>query len=137
MTRSRSSGENESKVFTLNEANEMISEIAKFTSDVVVLLDSIRSRYRPEEESGEVAVPEPVMRGLEGALKTWSERVIETGAQPKGYFTVDFATSDPELLYCWTYGEQEIGYVHKVWENFTHRRPLADAGEPLHLRWVN
>jgi hypothetical protein len=129
--------EKEGSVFTLNEANEMVAEIAKFTSEVVALLNSIRGRYEPAEDGGDVAVPEPVMRELEEALRAWSEKVTQTGALPKGYFTVDFATSDPEMVYCWTYGEHEIGYTHKVWENFTHRQPLADAGDPAHLRWVN
>jgi hypothetical protein len=129
--------EKESRVFTLTEANEMVDEIAKFTADVVELLNSIRTRYGPEEEGGDVSVPEAVMRELEQALRSWSEKVSETGAQPKGFFTVDFGTADPEMVYCWTYGEREIAYTHKVWENFTHRQPLSDAGDPAHLRWVN
>jgi hypothetical protein len=52
---------------------------------------------------------------------------------------VDFQSLDPELLYCWTYGEDKIDYVHKVWENFTHRQPLrsgpSGAGDPP--KWVN
>jgi len=52
---------------------------------------------------------------------------------------VDFQSADPELLFCWTYGEDKIAFTHKVWENFSHRRPLLPGDEALmgHLRWVN
>lgn len=125
------------RVFTLNEANRMVPEIARFTAEVVELLESIRARYQVEGRLESPQVPESVIRELESALRDWSEKVTVTGAQPKGYFTVDFATADPEMLYCWTYGEERIAYTHKVWENFSHRKPLAEAGDPHHLRWVN
>ena len=71
-------------------------------------------------------------------LRQWDERVARTGALPKGYFTVDFRSADPELLYCWTYGESEIAFAHKIWENFTHRRPLSEAaGTVDHMKWVH
>ena len=124
-------------VFTLSEANRTVPEIARFTGEVVELLESIRKQYQPEGPLESPQVPEKVIRDLQSALRTWSEKVVETGAQPKGYFTVDFATADPEMLYCWTYGEDRIAYTHKVWENFSHRKPLAEAGDPHHLRWVN
>ena len=46
---------------------------------------------------------------------------------------------DPELLYCWTYGEEHIAHTHKVWENFSHRRPIEGSaqGPDDHLKWVN
>jgi len=125
------------RIFTLSEANRAVPEIARITAEVVELLESIRTQYQAEGRLEEGLVPESVIRNLEAALKSWSEKIIGTGAQPKGYFTVDFATADPEMLYCWTYGEERISYTHKVWENFSHRRPLAQAGEPHHLRWVN
>jgi hypothetical protein len=130
--------ENPAKIFTLAEANAAVEQIAAYTSEVVELLHSARTRLAAQDESGQPELPEATLKEVEVALRRWSERVAETGAHPKGYFTVDFQSADPELFYCWSWGEEEIGFVHKVWENFTHRRPLSDSnGTVDHMRWVN
>jgi len=128
-----------SKIYSLAEANELVPVIADITADVVSQLDGIRQRYKTGVDEAEPAVPEWVLKEIEEALRDWSNRVLELGAVPKGYFTVDFQSVDPELLYCWTYGEDKISYTHKVWENFSHRRPIASSAEvPTdHLRWIN
>jgi len=132
-------GEKVVRICSLAEANELVPLVADLTSQVVHELESIRGRYR--NESGELpeTMPDSVLQQVEQVLADWSARVVELGALPKGYFTVDFRSLDPELLYCWTYGEDKIDYVHKVWENFTHRQPLragaAGAGDPP--RWIN
>lgn len=125
--------------FTLAEANTLVRLVADLTAGVVQHLDSIRQRHRVDFENLPSELPEAILKEVEKALTEWSLRISELGAQPKGYFTVDFQSLDPELLYCWTYGEDKIEYTHKVWENFNHRQPLAadpgSSGE--HLRWVN
>ncbi len=131
--------ERQIKIFTLAEANSLVRHVAELTAEVVHNLDAIRQSHRLDVEKPGSAVPESVLKEVESALSEWSQQVIELGAQPKGYFTVDFQSMDPELLYCWTYGEERIEYTHKVWENFSHRRPLTShPGAPSdHLRWVN
>ena len=127
------------RICSFAEANELVPLVAALTSQVVHELETIRGRYR--NESGELpeTMPDSVLQQVEQVLADWSARVVELGALPKGYFTVDFHSLDPELLYCWTYGEDKIDYVHKVWENFTHRQPLRagaiETGNPS--RWVN
>jgi hypothetical protein len=129
----------ESKVFSLAEANELVSVVSDLTADVVRQLDDIRQRYRVDAAKDEPVVPETVLREVEELLRNWSERIGHLGATAKGYFTVDFQSVDPELLYCWTYGEDRISFTHKVWENFSHRRPLSASldGPSDHLKWVN
>ena len=125
------------KIFSLAEANELVEVIDDFTADVVTQFEDIRQRHEVSPTEG--SVPEAVLKEVEEALRLWSERVVELGAHPKGYFTVDFASADPELLYCWSFGEKKIQYTHKVWENFSHRRPLAMSidSEGDHLKWIN
>jgi hypothetical protein len=127
------------KVFSLAEANELVPLVADLTSSVVRELDGIRQRYKNQSASSESEVPSWVLKEVEAALSEWSEKVVDLGAVPKGYFTVDFPSVDPELLYCWTYGEEKISHTHKVWENFSHRRKIESAVEPPtdHLKWVN
>jgi hypothetical protein len=127
------------KTFTLAEANTVVRLVADLTAGVVQHLDSLRQRHQVDFENHPAGLPEAILKEVEKALAEWSLRIVELGAQPKGYFTVDFQSLDPELLYCWTYGEEKIEYTHKVWENFNHRQPLAvDPGASgEHLKWVN
>jgi hypothetical protein len=131
--------DNSTRTFTLAEANTLVRLVADITADVVQHLDSIRQRHQVDFENPAAGLPESVLKEVEKALAEWSQQVMELGVQPKGYFTVDFRSLDPELLYCWTYGEEKIEYTHKVWENFNHRQRLAvdpgSSGE--HLKWVN
>jgi hypothetical protein len=124
------------KVFSLAEANELVPLVAGATADVVRRLDSIRQRYKTESQED---VPAWVLQEVESALNEWSAKIAELGAVPKGYFTVDFQSVDPELLYCWSYGEERIGHTHKVWENFSHRKPIEAPPEAPadHLKWIN
>ncbi len=131
--------ESSAKVFTLAEANRLVPIVAELTAEVVDNLNQIRQQCKIGSDEQTAGVPEPVVKEIEQLLHGWSEQVIELGAHPKGYFTVDFQSMDPELLYCWSYGEDRISFVHKVWENFSHRRPLAASVDPDmdHLKWVN
>jgi len=131
--------ENPIKIFTLVEANSLVRQVADLTAGVVHHLDSIRQRHQLDIERSGSAVPEPVLKEVEKALAEWSQQIMELGAQPKGYFTVDFQSMDPELLYCWTYGEEKIEFTHKVWENFNHRQPLAAVNGSTgdHMKWIN
>jgi hypothetical protein len=127
------------KVFTFQEANELVAKVVELTESVIHELDDIRRRNAPEAASEGSGISDSILKEVEEALQSWSDRIVELGGNPKGYFTVDFQSIDPELLYCWNYGEDSIGYTHKIWENFSHRRPLTEsidaAGE--HLKWVN
>jgi len=127
------------RVFSLAEANELVPVVSELTSDVVEYLETIRQRHEFEPERGREEMPASVLKEVEHALGEWSEKIQQLGAHPKGYFTVDFQSIDPEMLYCWTYGEDRIGYTHKVWENFAHRRPIAESAKGVsdHLKWVN
>jgi len=131
--------EGSARVFSLAEANELVPAVVEFTAKVVENLNQIRRRYKIESEEMTSSMPESAVKEIEQLLREWSEWILELGAYPKGYFTVDFQSMDPELRYCWSFGENKISFTHKVWENFSHRRPLAAGIEPSmdHLKWVN
>jgi hypothetical protein len=126
------------KIFSHSEANEMVGEVAELTSFTVERLQEIRQKYQADFAGDPADVPAWAMDEITKALLDWSAKITELGAFPKGYFTVDFQSDDPELLYCWTYGEDKITHTHTIWENFSSRRPLGDGEAPMeHLRWVN
>jgi len=128
-----------SKVFSYAEANEMVPKVAALTERVIRELDGIRQRSSPDEEPAESPISDAVLHEVEKVLRTWSEQVEDLGGRPKGYFTVDFQSIDPEMQYCWNYGEGSIGFTHKIWENFSHRRPLAESveGTSDHRKWIH
>lgn len=127
----------DTRIFTLAEANATLPGLVRLTRRVIARIDRVRRRYGLGESNPEL--PETALREVEELLQGWSARVAALGAMPKGYFTVDFQSMDPSLLYCWTYGEETIAYTHRTWENFSHRRPLLEAmqAEGEYSRWVN
>ena len=131
--------EKERKIFSLAAANSMVPLLADFTAEAVQQLDSIRKKYQVDLSSGKLSVPEHAWLEVEQILLHWSDRIIELGGYPKGYFTVDLQSVHPETLYCWTLGEDAITHTHRIWENFSHRRPLVESSDRPgdHLKWVN
>ena len=131
--------EKQTRIFSLSEANSLLKQVADATAEVVRELEEIRQRYQIEPGEGSESMPQPAVEEIEHVLNGWAGAISELGALPKGYFTVDFQSHEPEMLYCWTYGEEKIEFTHKVWENFTHRRPLSRPSElpEDHLKWVN
>lgn len=93
------------KVFSYSEANQLVPMVADITEEVIQELDRIRRRSPPQSESEGTPMSDSMLQEVETALQGWSQRVLELGGYPKGYFTVDFQSVDPELLYCWSFGE--------------------------------
>ncbi len=129
----------QTKVFSFSEANQLVPTVTAITEEVIQELDRIRRQSAPQNEPEGASLSDAMLEEVEAALQGWSQRILELGGYPKGYFTVDFQSIDAELLYCWNFGEDRIRYTHKIWENFSHRRPLADSVDAsgTHMKWVN
>lgn len=105
------------RVFTLEQANGAVPEVARVTAHVQERLDDLRQAYDEEDpEAGRTLEAET--RAL---LTSWQEAILELGADPKGIFTVDFRSPDPNVLWCWTVSEAEILHHHFTWESFKDR----------------
>jgi len=130
-------GDDRARIFSLAEANEAVREVCRLTQEAILRIDEARKRCGCE--GAEAELPAEVLRQVEDILYHWAECIEELGAYPKGYFTVDFRSAEPGLLYCWTFGEESIRYTHRNWEDFSHRKPLVESirAEGEHLRWVN
>ncbi len=126
------------RIFSLAEANDAVPKVEKVTAEALRQIEDIRTRHEAADVSEE-AVSDNVLEEVERILQEWAQRVNDLGARAKGYFTVDFQSADPEMLYCWTYGEDEIAFTHKVWENFRNRRPLATSVEQTaeKVKWIH
>ena len=108
------------RVFTLKQANRAVRRVAEVTRDAQEQLDELRSLYRDGAE--------PSVDNFEAesraTIDRWEQAILEMGAEPKGVFTVDFRSPDPNVLWCWTVDEDEITHRHFTWESFKDRVPI-------------
>lgn len=108
------------RVFTLTQANRAVPEVARLTASVQARIEELRDTYDDAADDAERRLE----RETRGALSEWEEAILELGAEPKGIFTVDFRSPDPNVLWCWTVDEPEISHRHFTWESFKDRVPL-------------
>ena len=111
------------RVFTLIEANKAVLEVARLTSKVQDRLGKVRQDYDEEDPEATQSLHDE-MREI---LSRWQNGVLELGGEPKGIFTVDFRSPDPNVLWCWTVDEPEISHRHFTWETFKERCSLDDG----------
>lgn len=111
------------RVFTLQEANRALSRLAEVTQRAQGTLEEIRGR-----ES--LASPEEMERLTRSTVGAWVEAVQALGAQPKGLFTVDLRSPDPNVLWCWAPGEGRIAHRHFAWESFKDRIAVDHGSWP-------
>lgn len=105
------------RIFTLEQANDAVPEVARVTAEVQERLAELRRAYDEKDPEASSAI-ESQTREL---LTDWQQSVREIGAAPKGIFTVDFRSPDPNVLWCWTVSEPEITHRHFTWESFKDR----------------
>lgn len=114
------------KKFTLEKANRLLPTIIELTRNTVRQLEDVRMKREAEYvihgEEAEISFQKNINR----LLDAWAHEIVKLGVMPKGFFTCDFITPNPERLFCWTLGEVEIGHTHKVTESFKDRTPLKN-----------
>lgn len=111
------------RVFTLAEANRLVATVSDLTRHTQDRLEALRREFR----DGQAEEVEPEIRR---ALDEWARSILDLGAQPKGIFTVDFRSPDPNVLWCWAPDEGKISHRHFTWESFKDRVSL-DEGAAL------
>jgi hypothetical protein len=119
------------RIFTLEQANLTLPSVAHLTRETQERLQALRSAYHQTEGESEGTSLEAETRAL---LNDWAEAILEIGAQPKGIFTVDFRSPDPNMLWCWAPDEDRISHRHFTWESFKDRTELEE-GEGSWLSW--
>ncbi len=112
------------KKFTLKEANALLPEIIRITQKTIERLEETRARMEMEVIQSGKEVEKDFHIRVSAILEEWAMQISRLGVLPKGYFTCDFVSPNPEIYFCWTYGEQEIKYMHKVTETFRDRVPI-------------
>jgi hypothetical protein len=117
------------KQFTLEEANKVLPDIIRLTSQILDELDTVRENLESLHEAESPEFAGAFDEYSADILAKWSQTVVKFGAYPKGFFTVDFKSHIPDTLLCWTYGEDQISHTHKTYETFKRRVPITDPAK--------
>lgn len=134
------------RFFTVDEANELIPQLAHVMGQQMKLLGEIEGLVRSlsaelgaldEEQIRPADTDVPAVRERKNALgravQTYRDRwtrIEETGVilkDPRLGLVDFYARMEGEtVLLCWQYGEEEVCFWHPVDEGFAGRRPLHD-----------
>jgi hypothetical protein len=138
------------KLFSADEANELIPRLEILIRDLQVQAGAMRKRIadlaRFDDKLSQLELPQVVARYPE--LRTVAARMSEIASEIEemGCFLkdidqglVDFpflieAEGDQEddvVFLCWQYGEQRIVAWHSIESGFGQRQPLPGASKPL------
>lgn len=110
------------RTFTLDDANYVLKEVIRVCEEAIEKVEQTQSLW---QELGFQKF-NPIHRATEEDLikMEWAQRIADMGIMPKGWLIVDFQSPDPNTVYCWQFGENEVAHEHKTWERFIHRRPI-------------
>jgi len=122
----------ESRVFTLAEAEQLFPLVRSITEAAWNELDPVRKRLESISPSNPRA--REVERDYEVIVKRWMTKMNRLGLIVKGLWLVDFDTGDGYL--CWKFPELRIGYFHPYGEGFSGRRPLREVIEEQDPDWA-
>ncbi len=135
------------RYYTLDEVNERVPELEQSFSRIIQIRAQMKIIYRRLDDHGLAPAKENFVIDVDGApieiirdranfqalLETMREethRVHETGALIKDVETglVDFwgKNGKDDVLFCWRYGEKEVGFFHDLDGGFSGRRPVSD-----------
>lgn len=113
------------RIFTLEEVNRILPVVIDLTEETQERLGGLKDAVDVEQEAPRTDDMAEESRAL---LNEWARLILEMGAQPKGIFTVDFRSPDPNVLWCWTPGEERITHRHFAWESFKDRISIEAEG---------
>jgi hypothetical protein len=122
----------ETRVFTLAEAEELFPLVRAITEAAWHELEPVRQRLESMVPSN------PRLRAVESEyesiVKRWMAKMNRLGLSVRGLWLVDFDTGDGYL--CWKFPELRIGHYHDYQSGFGGRRPLREVIEELDPDWA-
>lgn len=82
------------RVFTLNEARELMPSVQAMTRPVYELATSLAEELQSADEQGEEARADELRERLQTLVESWTEAIRELGPEVKGLWLVDFDSGD-------------------------------------------
>ncbi len=114
------------RIFTLQQANALLPTVSALTERTRGQIEQLQLIDDGPGQSAQKRADHDARELLE----RWAHAILALGAQPKGVFTVDFRTPDPNVLWCWAPNEPEICHRHFAWESFSDRITLTREPDP-------
>jgi hypothetical protein len=111
------------RVFTLEEAREILPKVQAVTQPVFELASSLAEELQAAEDRQEEARVESLQTRLEALMDSWAEAVRELGPEVKGPWLVDFNSGDG--YWCWAFPEEDLDHWHDYEGGFASRIPVA------------
>ena len=139
------------KLFSAEEANELIPRLEVLVRDLQIQADAMRKRIsdlsRFDDKLSQLDLPKviaryPELRPLASRMSEIAGEIQEMGCFLKDIdqglvdfpFLIEADGDDDEddvVFLCWQYGEPRIVAWHSVEAGFGQRRPLPGASKPL------
>lgn len=111
-----------SRVFSLEEAREMLPQVLAMTRPAFALASSLAEELQEAETRGEEAHAETLRERLQVLVESWAGGIQAWGPEVKGLWLVDFDSGDG--YWCWAWPEEELLHWHSYEGGFGSRVPL-------------
>lgn len=114
---------NKKKIFTLNEAKNLLPLIYKVTEEYSKKVRKLINQLEafPSKQSDRALEVETQINNL---VEQWQSKIERLGAKPKGLWLADFDNGSG--YYCWKYPETSIKFFHGYNEGFSGRKPVQE-----------
>jgi hypothetical protein len=103
------------RIFTYEEAAELLPVVLELTSAAVAELEELAAQAEPAE------TPEPTAE-YEEVVERWAASITELGIEVKGLWLIDFDCGSG--YYCWKFPEPALQFFHGYEEGFGGRVQL-------------
>jgi hypothetical protein len=109
------------RLFTLEEARELLPTIKRLTAEAVRDTEALAELMRdvPDDDPRHA---ELTMR-FERIVGAWAEKLQSLDVQAKGLWLVDFDTGNG--YYCWCYPEETLDHYHAYEGGFSERMRIV------------
>jgi len=115
------------RVFTLQEAREVMPKVQDLTKPVFELAASLAEELQDADEREDESRSEELRERLQALVESWAEAIRELGPEVKGLWLVDFDSGDG--YWCWSYPEETLNHWHSYEGGFSARMPVAQKPE--------
>lgn len=111
--RMRREDQEKRRIFTLDEAAELLPRVRRLTADAVGRIEGLRARRKGGEDVADLQAE------ADAAVQGWTSALQELGLEVKGLWLVDF--DNGAGYYCWRWPEDRIEYYHSYEEGIRGR----------------
>ncbi|HEX9160430.1 MAG TPA: DUF2203 family protein [Thermoanaerobaculia bacterium] len=97
------------RIFSYEEAAELLPEVQKLTNDAVARADALDEATATGDDYQRI-------------VQSWADSILRLGIEVKGLWLIDFDNGSG--YYCWKYPEESLQYFHGYEEGFGGRVKL-------------